>query len=572
MKRGSWRCETGYGNKTVTNAKKGVTITMCMKYFIYVRRSCEREDRQTLSIDAQLRTLNELAKREELEIVDTIVESQSAYKPGRPEFNKVLERIELGQAQGLLVYQPSRLARNAVDGGRLIYMMDEKKLLEIRSPGTRYTNSGNDKFFLQMEFGMAKKSSDDTSEYMKRDARSKLLKGEWTGMAVIGYLNIDSNGKIAGNFYDHEKQTLLMDVGRPLRRIEIDPIVGTLIRRFFDWYLAENHTLAESVKFINDMGIRSPRFKGKFSKSMVERILRNPFYTGQMRYEGELFPGNHDAMLSVQEFEEIQRRLSLKKHQKLVKQEFVYRGLVKCAECGCSIVGIRKIKPTGKLYEYYTCSKRRGSCSQAPLKPESIDWQVEERLQSVSIDERVWKLCKELLKLHYGQQIEGQVHLREKWEKDMQSIDRRLGKLLDGYVDETIDKESYSAKKNELLRDKRSLEEKLQDGSESTKHWLLDAEEFFDKAHYAYERFADPSSPLEVRQGVLKSIGWNLRLSNGNLEWDYKKPFDILAQRQTVPVAVGTRQFRQDKKKNASAYAEATFWRAGRDSNPRSSP
>jgi len=114
MKRGSWRCETGYGNKTVTNAKKGVTITMCMKYFIYVRRSCEREDRQTLSIDAQLRTLNELAKREELEIVDTIVESQSAYKPGRPEFNKVLERIELGQAQGLLVYQPSRLARNAV--------------------------------------------------------------------------------------------------------------------------------------------------------------------------------------------------------------------------------------------------------------------------------------------------------------------------------------------------------------------------------------------------------------------------------------------------------------------------
>ena len=61
-----------------------------MKYFVYCRKSTKEEDRQMLSIDAQLRKLKEFALREKLDIVEIFTESKSAKAPGRPVFNKML--------------------------------------------------------------------------------------------------------------------------------------------------------------------------------------------------------------------------------------------------------------------------------------------------------------------------------------------------------------------------------------------------------------------------------------------------------------------------------------------------
>ena len=58
------------------------------KYFLYARKSTEDEERQVMSIDAQLAELAEFAKRENIEIVETFIESKSAKKPGREVFNE----------------------------------------------------------------------------------------------------------------------------------------------------------------------------------------------------------------------------------------------------------------------------------------------------------------------------------------------------------------------------------------------------------------------------------------------------------------------------------------------------
>lgn len=544
-----------------------------MRYFIYLRRSSDREDKQALSLDAQKRELTEYAARHHLGVVDSFEESRSAYKPNnRPAFDEMLRRMELGEADAILVWHISRLSRNPLDGGRLIWFMDEGYVKEIRTPNNVFGSSADNKFILAIEFGMSKKSSDDTSDYVTRDAKSKLLKGEWSGMAPAGYLNIDANGRIAGKFYDHDKQSLLMSLGRPLRRIEKDPTTAPLLRDFFEWYLADSRTLKQSAEYINQLGIKSARYKVKFTTSMVERILRNPFYTGQMRYEGELFPGIHDPILSSKEFKIIQEHLTGRAHPVLVKHDYVYRGLVRCDECGCAIVGVHKKKPSGKEYEYYTCSKRRGPCGQRPLKPTDIDAQVHDRLRNVYIDQRVWELCRKLLKLHFGEQIGKQATLSEKWANDLAVIDRRLGNLLDAHVDETISKQDYISKKNELLSERANIEERLRDGGKNTHHWLLDAEDFFDKARHAYSRFADPTVTLPVKKLILRDIGWNLRLNNGILIWHYKKPFDVLATRVLDFKTVGTPVLGEDKKKTTSLEGEVAFWRDGRDSNPQLLP
>ena len=94
------------------------------KYFLYARKSTEEDDRQVMSIEAQLFELREFARRENLEILTEFQESKSAKTPGRDSFNEMLGRIESGEANGILAWHPDRLARNSIDGGRVIYAVD----------------------------------------------------------------------------------------------------------------------------------------------------------------------------------------------------------------------------------------------------------------------------------------------------------------------------------------------------------------------------------------------------------------------------------------------------------------
>lgn len=87
------------------------------KYILYVRKSTDTEDRQVLSIDAQLAELRRFAKDNHLVVIDELIEKRTAKMPGRPIFNSMINRIENGEANGILAWHPDRLARNSIDGG-----------------------------------------------------------------------------------------------------------------------------------------------------------------------------------------------------------------------------------------------------------------------------------------------------------------------------------------------------------------------------------------------------------------------------------------------------------------------
>ena len=101
------------------------------KFFLYARKSTDEPNRQILSIEAQIHELKEFAEREQLEIVDIFIESQTAKEPGRPIFNQMLSLIEKGKANGIVAWHPDRLARNSVDGGRIIYLIDITKVVAL---------------------------------------------------------------------------------------------------------------------------------------------------------------------------------------------------------------------------------------------------------------------------------------------------------------------------------------------------------------------------------------------------------------------------------------------------------
>ena len=105
-----------------------------INFFLYARKSTDVEDKQVRSIDDQLAVLRALAKTEGLNIMEEFIEKQSAKMPGRPIFNEMMERIEKGEAQGIVCWKLDRLARNPVDGGQIIGKIP-LNLLMVRPAG-----------------------------------------------------------------------------------------------------------------------------------------------------------------------------------------------------------------------------------------------------------------------------------------------------------------------------------------------------------------------------------------------------------------------------------------------------
>jgi len=119
-----------------------VETPVALKYCLYARKSTESDERQALSIDSQVKEMLQIAEREKLEIIDIRRESKSAKDSGnRPVFKELLRDISQERFNAILTWAPDRLSRNAGDLGSVVDLMDEKKLLSIRTFGQSFKNS-----------------------------------------------------------------------------------------------------------------------------------------------------------------------------------------------------------------------------------------------------------------------------------------------------------------------------------------------------------------------------------------------------------------------------------------------
>ena len=125
------------------------------KYIAYCRKSTDEKDKQVLSIEAQIAELKEFAKRENFIVSEFITEAKTAKVPGREQFALVLKKIEKGEANGILSWHPDRLARNSVDGGKIIHMMDRGLIHSLKFPTFWCEPTPQGLFMLQIAFGQS---------------------------------------------------------------------------------------------------------------------------------------------------------------------------------------------------------------------------------------------------------------------------------------------------------------------------------------------------------------------------------------------------------------------------------
>ena len=229
------------------------------KFFLYARKSTDVEDKQVLSIEAQLTELREYAKRENIIISAEVVEKQSAKYIGRPLFNKMLDEIEK-VGGNILAWNPDRLARNSVDGGRIIYLLDTGKLASLKFPTFWCDSTSQGKFMLNMAFGQSKYYVDSLSENTKRGLRQKVRNGDYPTLAPVGYIN------------DSRTKTVVVDRKK-----------AKIIRQAFEFYVKGGNRPEDGSNFLAKHKLFSKTGK-RIHKSRATSILSNPFYTGLFIY------------------------------------------------------------------------------------------------------------------------------------------------------------------------------------------------------------------------------------------------------------------------------------------------
>ena len=404
------------------------------KYFIYTRKSTDTEDRQVRSLADQLSELRELARKEQLDVVDTFIEKQTAKVPGRPVFAEMLERVEAGEASGILAWHPDRLARNSVDGGKVIYLVDTGLITDLKFPTFWFDATPQGKFMLSIAFGQSKYFVDNLSENIKRSYRQKLKNGIWPHKAPLGYL------------WDKKSKSIIIDSDR-----------APLIRKMFEAYGGGNYTLSGLKKAVGVLGLRSHTGK-ELSISNYQSLLKNTLYHGLMYVGGEFYEGKHEPIITKKLFDECQEMMTRKskpQHGGGLKP-YVYRGLFKCGECGCSITA-----ETQKGHNYLRCTKRKGLCSQKYVREEVTTNMIRQELEKVSLSDAVadWLIAEvEKEKADDNDSSKNQI---EKVNVGVTTVDIKLDKLMTAYLENALTLPEYQETKNKLMTEKQILKDKL---------------------------------------------------------------------------------------------------------------
>lgn len=384
-----------------------------MRYILYARKSSEEKKRQVQSIEDQICDLKPLIERGNLNVVDKLTESSSAKEPGRPIFNRMLERIQKGEADAILCWHLNRLTRNEIDSGTIRWMLRQGIIREIVTPTRTYRPEDN-ALITALESAMGEQFIVELKTSTRRGVLSKIEKGWFPGHVPQGYKN------------DVIANTVVRDPDR-----------WDLIRKAWTEMLTGQYSvpvLAE--KMTKEWGYKSPRGGKGMPRNTLYRILSNPFYTGVFLFEDRVYPGKHEPMVTHAEFQAVQQllnRIQIKPSR--TTRAYSYNGLIVCGHCGRAVCADRKrkiLKGTGeeRFYTYYACC-RGSKCNRYRVREDTIDAEIGERLSGITMPLTYLDYARLVAQRHLEEEQAAEKTVRESQERFLDDIERRLDGLIE---------------------------------------------------------------------------------------------------------------------------------------------
>lgn len=532
-----------------------------IEYFLYARKSSESEDRQIQSIDDQINRLKQLAKEQGLIIKRVFTEAKTAKNPFvRPVFTDMMERIEKGEANGILCWQINRLSRNPVDSGRIQWLLQQNILQSIQTIEREYKPEDNTLLF-SVESGMANQFIIDLRKNTLRGMNSKVDKGWAPVLAPIGYLN------------DKDAHTIV-----------VDPEKFLLVRKMWDFMLTGSYSAAQVLDIAtNDWGFRTKQYKrrggGELTQSGVYRMFTNIFYTGLFDWGGKRYTGGHEPMITMDEYDRVQTLLGRTSNARPQKHSFPFTGFIRCGNCGCMVTAeahtkLVKSKGTMKTYEHYHCTRKKkaAKCSEAYITADDLDVQIEREIAGIAIVPQFRDWALEVIRKSNDKEIDTRTKIYETQQQTLQQTQKQLDNLTRMRYQELIDDAGFIRERDVLQNKILELRQRVKETESRADHWLELTERTFNFATYAHKAFLDGS--VEAKKEILIALGSNPLLKDKNLSILTNKWFKRIQKDYPALHAEYDRlelaKHPLNKAQNRALDAVRTGWGARRESDPRS--
>ncbi|PIQ41213.1 hypothetical protein COW06_03845 [Candidatus Gracilibacteria bacterium CG12_big_fil_rev_8_21_14_0_65_38_15] len=543
-----------------------------LRTVVYIRKSSETEDKQAQSIERQERDIKEFLERynstvdfsERLDIKDTFREQQSAKKPGRVVFNKMMESIKKRKYDVLLCTEASRLSRNPLDTGMLIHVMDEEYIRCIRTISNSYaSNSSTEKFTLGLFLSISKYENDQRAQNTKSGMANRKAQGATTNIANMGYRNIGEHKGNRSVEPDGENFDIFQNTWKKLQ-------TGR-------YKVSELYDEAVKQGFTRIAGYKRGERREVPSQGAFREALRNPYYMGILK-EGA--PGSHKPMVSKEEFETAQVILQKTgwKHSKEI-ENVSYENLLKevliCGKTGnpfyvnvktryycptknCSgryySAGGPKACPTcGKVYkleEYKNIHIRktfdvRGTThtvydketgkttDKGSFEASLIEHLIDEHISKIQISEGLFQVFKKQLYTLWMEQVDITKKKVSTKRKDIEKQEEKRRKLNESLFSENMNdqqKVDLEGSISDITQDIHTIEDEINELREED-------EEGFEKAWQALNVLLQAKTVFapgydigfEPKRRLVLSMFSNLKFIDGEIIPEWQEPFATIA-------------------------------------------
>ena len=509
-----------------------------LKYFLYARKSTESDDRQAASIDDQITEMQRLAQHLNLDVVDIVRESCSAKKPGRPAFNKMIERIHCGEGNAILCWKLNRLARNPIDGGQISWMLQQGLIKQVQTYSSEFKPTDN-VIIMQVEFGQANQYIKDLSVDTRRGMRNKARRGWYPSSSLVpGYKH---NELLGGD--------------------EVVPDENfVLVSELWSKMLTGVYSIPDLKREGDRLGLRN-RNGHYYSLNNYRAIFTNEFYCGWFTWRNEdgleeRIRGKHRPMISESDFNLVQMVLGKRgRPTRINKYNFPFRtSHLHCGECGRAITAERKIQVrctqcrrkfsvrarsdcpkchadlsdmhSPRLIDrtYYTCARAtKGLCPQrSAVEERELEEQIAEALDFITIPKDFHEWAADAIR--YLNEQEGTD--RDRQLSDLRRREtvllQRLDQLALMRANEEISAERLARLTDEAERDLSFIRRELDPIHAKAIDWVHIVNRYLTFAETARERFV--KGDADEKRTVLEGLSPNLTLKDKKLTISWPEP------------------------------------------------
>lgn len=488
----------------------------CKTAVIFARVSSERQETGA-SIDAQHETIEKYCEEKGFNIIKEFIITESSTRGDRKQYHEMLNFVSKQKVKiAIVVNCVDRLQRSYKDtpildelrkqGKIEVHFLKENLILHKDS-------NGMDILFWNMSVLMANSYVLSLADNVKRSLNHNWSLGKWQGFAPVGYMNIKKEGDRPAN-------------------IVLDPDRAPQVKRLFEEYATGLHTLQSLENMAKSMKLNTRQKNSKYlSRTHIQNILQNPFYYGVMVVKGKHIPHIYEPLISKALFDMVQDVMKDKSKPefKLGRGEipFVFRGLIRCGECGGTITCESHKSKSGNVHTYLKCNHKKGPCSQGIVKEDVLLQQLnEEVFNHISMPNSMMTAIKAAVREKLAQEDQVSRNVEKVAKTRLAELEKKNNKLFDFYLDGKCNQATYEHQKALIDAERIELQEAIEKNSAKNTEDVKIFDSLLEITASA-KRIMN-SSIISKKRALLNLVLSNATLNGTSLCFSLKKPFDKL--------------------------------------------